>query len=416
MEEQNIKLTKLTKCAGCGAKVGAGVLAQLLEGIRVHHDPNLLVGFDKSDDASVYKISDELALVQTVDFFPPIADDPYLFGQIAATNALSDVYAMGGEPKLCLNIMAVPEDMPKEAVHDILRGGYDKVYEAGALITGGHSILDDEPKYGLAVTGFVHPDKMLTNSAARPGDVLVLTKPIGIGVLTSAGKADLLTKETVDFMNRMMTTLNKAARDVMVRYLVHACTDVTGFGLMGHGFEMAQGSDVALHIDVSAIDLIPEALEFARMGVLPAGMYRNRSFAEAGVDAGTTELAVQDLLFDPQTSGGLLMAVDPADADALLAELTPVVPQCPAHRHRGRISRRQAYSSAITKNRAAVPPGLIYAKARMAASAASTSASALAQPSENRTVPWGNVPSVLWAEGAQCRPQRVRMPYCASSA
>ncbi len=322
MEEQNIKLTKLTKCAGCGAKVGAGVLAQLLEGIRVHHDPNLLVGFDKSDDASVYKISDELALVQTVDFFPPIADDPYLFGQIAATNALSDVYAMGGEPKLCLNIMAVPEDMPKEAVHDILRGGYDKVYEAGALITGGHSILDDEPKYGLAVTGFVHPDKMLTNSAARPGDVLVLTKPIGIGVLTSAGKADLLTKETVDFMNRMMTTLNKAARDVMVRYRVHACTDVTGFGLMGHGFEMAQGSDVALHIDVSAIDLIPEALEFARMGVLPAGMYRNRSFAEAGVDVGTTELAVQDLLFDPQTSGGLLMAVDPADADALLAKET----------------------------------------------------------------------------------------------
>ena len=170
MEEQNIKLTKLTKCAGCGAKVGAGVLAQLLEGIRVHHDPNLLVGFDKSDDASVYKINDELALVQTVDFFPPIADDPYLFGQIAATNALSDVYAMGGVPKLCLNIMAVPEDMPRETVHQILRGGYDKVYEAGALITGGHSILDDEPKYGLAVTGFVHPDKLLSNSAARPGD------------------------------------------------------------------------------------------------------------------------------------------------------------------------------------------------------------------------------------------------------
>ena len=183
MEEQDIKLTKLTKCAGCGAKVGAGVLAQLLEGIRVHHDPNLLVGFDKSDDASVYKINDELALVQTVDFFPPIADDPYLFGQIAATNALSDVYAMGGVPKLCLNIMAVPEDMPRETVHQILRGGYDKVYEAGALITGGHSILDDEPKYGLAVTGFVHPDKLLSNSAARPGDVLVLTKPIGIGVL-----------------------------------------------------------------------------------------------------------------------------------------------------------------------------------------------------------------------------------------
>ena len=326
MEEKSIKLTKLTKCAGCGAKVGAGVLAQLLEGIRVHHDPNLLVGFDKSDDASVYKISDDLALVQTVDFFPPIADDPYLFGQIAATNALSDVYAMGGEPKLCLNIMAVPETMPREAVHDILRGGYDKVYEAGALITGGHSILDEEPKYGLAVTGFVHPDKMLTNSAARPGDVLVLTKPIGIGVLTSAGKADLLTGDTVDFMNRMMTTLNKSARDVMVRYEVHACTDVTGFGLMGHGFEMAQGSDVELHIDVQAIDLIPEALEFARMGVLPAGMYRNRTFAEPMVDAGSVELAVQDMLYDPQTAGGLLIACDPADADALFAALKDAVP------------------------------------------------------------------------------------------
>lgn len=326
MAEESVKLTKLTKCAGCGAKVGAGVLAQLLEGIRVHRDPNLLVGFDKSDDASVYRISDELALVQTVDFFPPIADDPYLFGQIAATNALSDVYAMGGEPKLCLNIMAVPEDMPRDAVHQILRGGYDKVYEAGALITGGHSILDDEPKYGLAVTGFVHPDKLLTNSAARPGDVLVLTKPIGIGVLTSAGKADLLTEDTVAFMNRMMTTLNKAARDVMVCHQVHACTDVTGFGLMGHGLEMAQGSDVELTIHVDHVDVIPAALEFARMGVLPAGMYRNRAFAEAAVDVGDTEVAMQDLLFDPQTSGGLLMAVAPEDADALLERLKPVVP------------------------------------------------------------------------------------------
>ena len=190
-----IKLTKLAKCAGCGAKVGAGVLAQLLTDIRVHHDPNLLVGFDKSDDASVYRLSDDLALVQTVDFFPPIADDPYTFGQIAATNALSDIYAMGGEPKLCLNIMAVPESMPKDAVHAILRGGYDKVYEAGALITGGHSIYDDEPKYGLAVTGFVRPDRMLTNSAARPGDVLFLTKPLGIGILTTAEKAELLSQE-----------------------------------------------------------------------------------------------------------------------------------------------------------------------------------------------------------------------------
>ena len=326
MEEQNIKLTKLASCAGCGAKVGAGVLAQLLDGIRVHQDSNLLVGFDQSDDASVYKVSDDLALVQTVDFFPPIADDPYLFGQIAATNALSDVYAMGGEPKLALTLLCVPENMPKEAVHDLLRGGYDKAYEAGTIITGGHSILDTEPKYGLAVTGFVHPDKVLTNSGARPGDVLLFTKPIGIGILTTAAKAELVSEEGLALAYKMMTTLNKSARDVMVKYNVHACTDVTGFGLLGHTYEMAQGSDVEITLDVDSIDLIPEALEFARMGILPAGMYRNRKFAEPGVDAGDIELAKQDMLYDPQTAGGLLMAVAPEDADALFEELKTTVP------------------------------------------------------------------------------------------
>ena len=326
MAENEVKLTKLAKCAGCGAKVGAGTLAKLLEGIRVHEDPNLLVGFDRSDDASVYKLSDELALVQTVDFFPPIADDPYLFGQIAAANALSDVYAMGGEPRLCLNICAVPKDMPPQAVHDLLRGGYDKVYEAGALITGGHSILDDEPKYGLAVTGFVHPDKMLTNSGARPGDVLLFTKPLGLGVLTTAAKADLAPRPAMERAYELMTTLNKAARDVMVQYRVHACTDVTGFGLLGHALEMAQGGGVELEIDAGAVDFIPEAAELAKMGILPEGMYRNRAFAEASVDPGTVELWRQDLLYDPQTSGGLLMAVDPADAEALYEALIPAVP------------------------------------------------------------------------------------------
>ena len=326
MAENEVKLTKLAKCAGCGAKVGAGVLSQLLEGIRVHQDPNLLVGFDKSDDASVYKVSDDLALVQTVDFFPPIADDPYLFGQIAATNALSDVYAMGGEPKLCLNIMAVPESMPREAVHQMLRGGYDKVYEAGALITGGHSILDDEPKYGLAVTGFVHPDRVLTNSGAKPGDVLLFTKPLGIGILSTAQKAEMLSPEGEALAYRLMTTLNKSARDAMVKYRVHACTDVTGFGLLGHACEMAQGSDVDLEIHVADIDLIPEAASLAQMGILPAGMYRNRTFAEPEVEPGETAVWQQDMLYDPQTAGGLLMAVDPADADALYQELKACVP------------------------------------------------------------------------------------------
>ena len=286
----DIKLTKLAKCAGCGAKVGAGALAKLLDGIRVHSDPNLLVGFDKSDDASVYKVTDELALVQTVDFFPPIDDDPYTFGQIAATNALSDVYAMGGEPKLALNIMAVPEGMPGEAVHEMLRGGYDKVYEAGALITGGHSILDPEPKYGLAVTGFVHPDRMLTNSGAKPGDVLLFTKPIGIGILTTAAKADMLTPELEKRMTDLMMTLNKAARDAMVKYRVHACTDVTGFSFLGHASEMAAGSDVQLEIDTAAIDLIGEAL-ITLGGILHHGL---KDLLLAGV------VLIQCGLCDPQ--------------------------------------------------------------------------------------------------------------------
>ena len=264
--------------------------------------------------------------MQTVDFFPPIADDPYVYGQIAATNALSDVYAMGGEPKLALNIMCIPESMPKEAVHQLLRGGYDKAYEAGAIITGGHSILDDEPKYGLAVTGFVHPDRVLKNCGARPGDVLILTKPLGIGIITTAAKADLVEPETMAMAQKLMTTLNKAARDIMVKYDVHACTDVTGFGMLGHGFEMAQGSGVEITIDVKAVDLIPEAMEFAKMGILPEGMYRNRNFAEAAVDAGNTELFIQDMLYDPQTSGGLLIAVTPEDADKMLIELKCAVP------------------------------------------------------------------------------------------
>ena len=334
----NVKLTKLAKCAGCGAKVGAGVLAGLLADIKVRTDPNLLVGFDKSDDASVYKISGELAIVQTVDFFPPIADDPYTFGQIAAANAMSDIYAMGGEPKLALNVMAVPADMDRDTVHAILRGGYEKVYEAGALITGGHSILDDEPKYGMAVTGFVHPDKIITNSGSKPGDELIFTKPLGSGIMTTAAKAGMASEEGLKYVLSVMTTLNKAARDIMVKYRVHACTDVTGFGLMGHLLEMTQGSGAGAVIDVRGIALVEESLRLAEMGILPEGMYRNRSFAESSVDGGDVSLAVQDMLYDPQTSGGLLMAVDPDDADALFEELEPSVPRAQ------RIGRIEEYS------------------------------------------------------------------------
>jgi selenide,water dikinase len=324
--ETQVKLTKLSNCAGCGAKVGAGTLSKLLGDLPTHRDENLLVGYDRSDDASVYRVSDNLALVQTVDFFPPIVDDPYSFGQIAAANALSDVYAMGGEPKLALNLLCIPENMSQSAVQAILAGGCSKVYEAGAIITGGHSIFDDVPKYGLAVTGFVHPDRFFKNHGAREGDVLLLTKPLGLGILTTAEKAEMLEPGEIDRAIELMTTLNKNARDCAVRYRVHACTDVTGFSLMGHLLEMMQGSDASARIETGAIDFLPRVLEFADMGLLPAGVYRNRNFAEESVDEGDLPLKIRDALFDPQTSGGLLIAVDPKDADALERDLKTSVP------------------------------------------------------------------------------------------
>ena len=324
--ETEVKLTKLSNCAGCGAKVGAGTLAKLLGDLPTHTDENLLVGFDHSDDASVYRISDTLALVQTVDFFPPIVDDPFTFGQIAATNALSDVYAMGGEPKLALNLLCIPENMPQSAVQGILAGGYSKVYEAGAIITGGHSIFDDVPKYGLAVTGFVHPDRFYKNLGAKEGDILFLTKPLGVGILTTAEKAEMLEKGEIDPVIALMTTLNKGARDCAVNYRVHACTDVTGFSLMGHMLEMMQGSEASARVETGAIEFLPRVLEFAHMGLLPAGVYRNRNYAEPFVDEGSLPLKVRDALYDPQTSGGLLIAVDPRDADALERDLRASVP------------------------------------------------------------------------------------------
>ena len=326
--ETNVRLTKLANCAGCGAKMGAGTLARMLEGFRTHSDPRLIVGYDKSDDASVYVLDERTALIQTTDFFPPIVDDPYLYGRIAATNALSDVYAMGGEPRLALNILCAAEDMDEDSIREILRGGYDAAYEAGAIITGGHTIRGAEPIYGLAVSGFVHPQKVLTNSNAKPGDALILTKPLGVGVITTAAKADLVEKELLDRIYAQMATLNKAARDIMVQYDVHSCTDVTGFGLLGHSFEMAQGSGCTLHIRADQVPFHPEALELASMGLIPAGAYRNREYAQAGVLVrGNISLAVQDILYDPQTSGGLLFALPEEEANACIDRLREVIPQ-----------------------------------------------------------------------------------------
>ncbi|MEG0513758.1 MAG: selenide, water dikinase SelD [Clostridia bacterium] len=332
--DENIRLTKLAKCAGCGAKVGAGVLQKLLRDLPVHADPNLIVGFESSDDASVYRVSDQLALVQTIDFFPPVVDDPEAFGRIAAANALSDIYAMGGEPKVAQNVLVIPDHMPEPMVQAILRGGYQKVFEAGAILSGGHSIHGVEPIYGLAVTGFVHPDHVLRNSGARVGDVLLLTKPLGIGVYLTARKAGMLCDAEEQRAIAQMEQLNRSARDAMQGFTVSACTDVTGFSLLGHAVEMAEGSHVSLRIDAQAVPLLPEALLLASMGLLPEGMYKNRAFAQERVDAGDIELALCDLFFDPQTSGGLLIAVAEAQADALLTKLQV---ETPAARQIGRV-------------------------------------------------------------------------------
>jgi len=325
--ETEVKLTKLANCAGCGAKMGAGTLAKMLEGFKAHSDPRLIVGYDKSDDASVYVLDEHTALIQTTDFFPPIVDDPYLYGKIAATNALSDVYAMGGEPRLALNILCAAEGMEDKTIREILRGGYDAAYEAGAIITGGHTIKGAEPIYGLAVSGFVHPQKVLTNSNAKPGDVLILTKPLGVGIITTGAKADMVEPDVMERIYAQMATLNKTARDIMVQYDVHSCTDVTGFGLLGHSFEMAQGSGCTIRIQTDRVPCHKEALELASMGLIPAGAYRNREYAQAGVAVrGEICLAMQDILYDPQTSGGLLFALPKQEAKACLAQLKQVIP------------------------------------------------------------------------------------------
>lgn len=320
--ETDVKLTKLAGCAGCGAKVGAGTLVKLLDGFKTHTDPKLIVGYDKSDDASVYVINDDTALVQTTDFFPPIVDNPYLYGQIAAANAISDVYAMGGEPRLALNVMCITESMDKETVQEILRGGYDKAYEAGVIITGGHTIHGAEPIYGLAVSGFVNPKKVLTNSGAKPGDAIILTKPLGVGIITTAAKAELVPQPLLDKIYLQMATLNKAARDIMVEYTVHSCTDVTGFSLLGHSYEMAQGSDCTINIYADKIPYHEEAYEFADMGFIPAGAYRNREYAEAGVSViGDVKRPMLDICFDPQTSGGLMISIDGNEAEDALSKM-----------------------------------------------------------------------------------------------
>ena len=291
-------------------------------------DPNLLVGFDTSDDASVYKINDTTAIIQTVDMFPPVADDPYDFGRIAAANALSDVYAMGGEPKLALNILCYPEDFPQDSIEGILRGGYEKVAEAGAMITGGHTIKDPVPKYGLSVTGFAHPKDIRTNNGVREGDVLILTKPIGIGTLNSAATTGVITDEERKLVIETMAELNKAAFEASRGFPVHASTDVTGFGLLGHAYEMFACTDFSLSLLSWQIPVLDGALAYARQGVVPGGTFTNQLYLDEHVSyAGSVTHEMRLLLADPQTSGGLLLALNEKDAQILVKRLQDHVGQ-----------------------------------------------------------------------------------------
>jgi selenide,water dikinase len=278
---------------------------------------------DRADDAGVYKVSDELALIQTVDFFTPIVDDPYWFGQIAAANALSDVYAMGGTPKTAMNLVAFPvKQMDLSILRRIIQGGLDKLAEAGVVLIGGHSIEDKELKYGLSVTGFIHPARVLTKKNLRPGNRLVLTKPIGTGIVNTAIKAGMAPAELTERVTRLMATLNREAAAIMARFDVGACTDVTGFGLLGHLAEMVSGSGAGVRVFADRVPVIAEALEFAAMGLIPAGAYKNREFRESMITfAESVDRSRQDVLFDPQTSGGLLICVSAGDAPGIVAAL-----------------------------------------------------------------------------------------------
>ena len=340
MSEQ-VLLTQYSKNCGCAAKIGPGTLNRLLDGLPEFHDDDLLVGFDKSDDAAVLRVSGDVAVIQTLDFFTPVVDDPYLFGQIAATNALSDVYAMGGTPKTALNIVVFPKDLSPDILGAILKGGADKVAEAGAILAGGHSIQDDTPMYGLSVTGVCHPKEVLTNAGAREGDVLLLTKQLGVGVVNTAVKGRMVSDAAREEVQRVMCTLNRYSAEVMKNFAVHACTDVTGFGLMGHGREMANASGVTLEIEASAVPLIEGARDYASMGLIPGGAYRNREFcADSVVLAQGLDEALNDLLFDPQTSGGLLVAVAPNEAERALSALQKANPDTVCARI-GRVIKKQ---------------------------------------------------------------------------
>lgn len=309
------------KGGGCTAKLGAGALSRVLGMLpKGEKDEALLVGFDSKDDAAVYKIAEDTAIVQTLDFFPPMVDDPYTFGKIAAANALSDVFAMGGQVRTALNIVCFPEEMDLNVLGRILQGGAEKVIEAGGTLVGGHSIADDGVKYGLSVMGTVHPDRIFANNTGKPGDVLILTKKLGVGIVCTANRIGEADQSAVEEAIDSMTTLNKAAAEIAGRYQVHACTDVTGFGFLGHLHEMMDGK-LSCEIWADQIPVIELALSYAEEFFITAAAQKNRNHVADAVGFEDISFAMEEVLFDPQTSGGLLLAICPEDAKDCLEEM-----------------------------------------------------------------------------------------------
>jgi len=303
--------------------LGPEDLDKALKGLELMDDPNLIVGLKDIDDAGVYKISDDLALIQTIDFFTPIVDDPYTFGQIAAANALSDVYAMGGKPLTAMNVVCFPvQSMDISVLREILKGGLDKMRQAKVTLVGGHSVEDTELKYGLSVTGIIHPERVLTNAGAKPGDKLILTKSIGTGIINTAIKGKMASEESISKVIKLMTTLNKGASEIMQNVGVNSCTDITGFGLLGHACEMAEASAMGMLINLSSIPFIPEAEEYAKTGMVPGGAHRNKKYRihQIEIDPDISPEMI-DILFDPQTSGGLLISVSKEKTDELIRQL-----------------------------------------------------------------------------------------------
>ncbi len=323
MNAETIRLTRTVKGAGCAAKLPPGDLDRVLCGLDLPVDENLLIGLERADDAGVYRLSDDLALVQTLDFFPPMVDDPFAFGRIAAANAVSDVYAMGGIPKTAMNIVAFPRStLDLSVLRQVIEGSLAALREADVVLVGGHTIDDPELKYGLSVTGFIHPAKILRKKQLRLGDKLLLTKPLGTGIICTAIKAGMADEAVTGRVIANMAALNRTAAEVMAGFSISACTDITGFGLLGHLAEMAVDSGYGLRISASLLPHYPEALEWADMGLVPAGTYNNRQFRGKFVEfAPTVSPVVRDLCFDPQTSGGLLMAAAADEAEHLLAAL-----------------------------------------------------------------------------------------------